>query len=92
MTANSVLRHRTFGSASETPEMFFGADEHPAECYGRSGMTEFVQGVTMQHVEFVALEAVEKHVRRHRQAADAFQTGPVLQHAGYPHPAGGSVK
>ena len=66
--------------------MFFGADEHPAQCYGRSGMTEFVQGVTMQHVECVARfhddqftgsrnakePSLDPHGRTEEVAADAF--------------------
>ena len=39
---------------SNAEEMLFGANEHPAQRHGRSGVTQFVKCVAMEDFELVA--------------------------------------
>src|SRR5947209_7715827 len=49
-----VSLHQWMLRGAEAPEMFLGADEHPAERNGGSGVAKFVERVAMQDVKPVA--------------------------------------
>src|SRR5438094_785234 len=91
-----LSRRRELTGAAETPEGFVGVDEKPTRGHSGRAVTTFMQGVAMQHAEFVTgldnshlaagRDAEEAAIHPHRRAeivaADTFLEKHVTSRRG----------